>query len=403
MVPWIRKYDPDNTDNIVGQDKAISNLRYFIENYKDSRKKSCIIFGPSGSGKTSAVYAIANEIGLEVLEVNASDFRNKDQINLKVGSAINQMSLFSKGKIILVDEIDGLSGTKDRGGISEITKLMKRSTFPIVMTANNPFDQKFSSLRTKAELIEFQTLSYISISKRLEEISEKEGIKFEKDDIKTLARRAGGDMRSAINDLQLLVTKDKRLDKNSIDELSQRNKTESVPSALIRVLKTTDPLIALGAFENVDEDIDKLTLWIDENLPKEYTKGDDLARAYERLGRADVFKGRIRRWQHWRFLSYISLLITAGIAVAKDEKYKTYVKYSPTTRILKLWRAKMKYMKRKAIAEKIAEKTHSSSKYVIKSTLPYIQEMCRTSKKERKKMAEYFDLGKEEVEWLVKQ
>ncbi|MFH1316956.1 MAG: replication factor C large subunit [Candidatus Woesearchaeota archaeon] len=403
MAPWIKKYDPETTDDIVGQDKSVSNLRYFIENYKDSKKKSCIIFGPSGSGKTSAVYAIGNETGLEIVEVNASDFRNKDQINQKVGSAINQMSLFSKGKIILVDEIDGLSGTKDRGGISEITKLMKKSSFPIVMTANNPFDQKFSSLRSKSELIEFQTLSYISISKRLEEISKKEGIKFEKDDIKTLARRAGGDMRSAINDLQLLVTKDKRLDKNSIDELSQRNKTESVPSALIRVLKTTDPLIALGAFENVDEDIDKLTLWIDENLPKEYTKGDDLARAYERLGRADVFKGRIRRWQHWRFLTYINQLITAGIAVAKDEKYKTYVKYSPTTRILKLWRAKMKYMKRKAIAEKIAEKTHSSTKYVIKSTLPYIQEMCRINKKERERLAEYFDLGKDEVEWLVKQ
>jgi len=349
MVPWIKKYEPQTEKDLVGQDKQLSNLKTFIKYYKNNKKKTCILFGPSGCGKTSSVYALANDLKYEVVEVNASDFRNKDQINSRIGSAIKQRSLFSKNKIILIDEIDGLSGTKDRGAVSEIIKVIKNSSFPIILTAMNPFEQKLSSLRSKSDLIEYSSLSYNHICQRLNHIATKESIKTTENDLKILARRAGGDLRSALNDLQTLTTKDKSLKKDDINELYQRNKLESVPSALVKVFKTTDPLIAKTAFENVDEDLDKLILWIDENLPKEYTNPEDLARAYEKLSRADVFRGRIRRWQHWRFLSYIYELITAGIATAKDEKYKSFVKYTPTTRILKLWRAKMKYMKRKSL------------------------------------------------------
>ena len=402
MAPWINKYDPKKTSEIMGQDKPVALLKGFIENYNKSKKKACIIFGPSGSGKTCSVYAVGNELGLEIIEVNASDFRNKEEIGKKLGPAIKQMSLFSKGKLILVDEIDGLSGNKDRGGVGEIANLMKESTFPIIMTANNPFEQKLSSVRTKSDMIEFEAIDYANITKKLKEICGKEGIKYNEDDLKTLARRAGGDLRAAINDLQILVTKDNRLDKEAIDELSQRNQIESIPSALIKVFKTTDPLIAKSAFDNVDSDIDELMMWIDENLPKEYTKPDDIARAYEYIGRADVFRGRIRRWQHWRFLAYVSELMTAGVAVAKDEKYKVFVKYGPTTRILKIWRANMKYLKRKAVAEKMAARTHSSSRDVIQNTLPYMQEIFQKNPKEGKRLASFFELGQEEVEWMVK-
>ena len=81
----------------------------------------------------------------------------------------------------------------------------------------------------------------------------------------------------------------------------------------------------------VKEDLDESFLWLEENLPKEY-EGKDLERAFDCLSRADVFKGRIRRWQHWRFLVYINDLMTAGIALSKDEKYKKVISYTPQKR-----------------------------------------------------------------------
>ncbi len=397
--PWIMKYDPKDTSQIKGQDNAVSQLKVFVSDYKKSKKRSALIYGPSGCGKTSSVYAIADENSLEVVEVNASDFRNKDQIESRLGAALNQMSLFSKGKIILVDEIEGLSGTKDRGGLQAVIKLLETAKFPVILTANNPWDNKFSGLRSKSTMIEFDVPDNNNVTSVLKRIADSEKIGYEEDDLKVIARRSAGDIRAAINDLQILSASGKII-KEKIDELSDREKEESIINALLKVFKTTDPLVALPAFDYVPEDIDHRFLWIDENLPKEYSSPKDLARAYDMLSKADVYKGRIRRWQHWRFLVYINALTTAGIATAKDEKYKKFEKYSQTQRILKIWRANMKYQKRKAIAQKIAAGTHTSTKRALNDTLPYIKEIFKKDKALSERLAEEFDLDKDEVKWL---
>ena len=402
MTPLVHKYKPKSIKEIEGQDLQIEKLKDFIINHSRQKKKTALIYGPSGVGKTSSAYAIANDLNYEVCETNASEFRNSDQINQKVGNAIKQQSLFARGKIILVDEIDGLSGHEDRGGIQAITKLIENSHYPVILTATNPFDSKFSSLRSKSNLMEFKHLDYLSVAKILERICENEKIKFDEEILKSLARRCGGDARAAINDLQTLTQEKKDLSKESLEELADRNKTENIMSALNKIFKTTDLKIAVAAFDNVEEDLSQQLLWIDENLPKEYTKPDELAKAYDMLSKADVFNRRIRRWQHYRFLVYINAFITAGIAAAKNKKNKNLVEYKPTGRILKLWWANQKLAKKKAIAEKIAAKTHSSKKEILKSTMPYLPLMFK-DKVMGKNLVKELGLESEEVEWIKKQ
>jgi len=399
MTPLVHKYKPKTTKEIEGQSLQIEKLKDFIMNHSRQKKKAALVYGPSGTGKTCSVYAIADEIGYEVIEVNASDFRNAEQISQKVGNAIKQQSLFAKGKIILVDEIDGLSGREDRGGIQAITKLIENSAYPIVLTATNPFDNKFSSLRSKSNLVEFGQLDYLSVFKILKKICDNEKIRYDEEILKSLARRSGGDARAAINDLQMLAHSNKELAKESLEELSDRNKTENIMAALNKIFKTTDLKIAASAFDNVDEDLDERLLWIDENLPKEYTRPEDLARAYEMLSKADVFSRRIRRWQHYRFLVYINALITAGIASAKNERYRNLAEYKPTGRILKLWWAGQKAARKKEIAGRIAEKTHSSKKEILKSTMPYLPVMFG-NREMRGNIINELELNEEEAEWL---
>lgn len=402
MHPFTIKYQPKKTSEVVGQDSAIKKLKDFVVNFKKQKKNAILIYGPSGVGKTVSVHALANELDLEILEVNASDVRNADQINSMIGSAVGQMSLFSKGKIILVDEVDGLSGTKDRGGLLAIIKLIEKSSFPLVLTITNPWDYKFNKLRSKTEMVEFEPLDYLPIFEILKNICKNEKIKYEETVLKGLARRAGNDARAAINDLEILTIEAKELTKESLEELGERNQQDTILNALFKIFKTTDPNVAISAFDNVKEDLDEQLLWIDENLPKEYTNPEDLAKAYDKLSKADIFNRRIKRWQHWRFLVYINALITAGIAVSKKEKYKAHVQYKPTGKLLKLWWAKQKSMKKKAIAEKIAEKTHSSTKDVIKDTLPYLQAAFKKNKNFRAELTNELDLNMEEVEWLKK-
>ncbi len=115
MQPWPIKYQPKTHSEIQGQPSAVNALLEYARNFK--KGKAALIYGPPGSGKTCSVHAIAKELDLEIIEVNASDARNADAIKEKVGNALNQRSLFSKGKLILVDEIDGVAGNEDRGGL----------------------------------------------------------------------------------------------------------------------------------------------------------------------------------------------------------------------------------------------------------------------------------------------
>jgi replication factor C large subunit len=402
MYPFTLKYQPKTAKEIIDQDLAIKKLKDFVINFKRQKKNAVLLYGPSGTGKTISAYVMAKDLDLEILEVNASDVRNANEINSLLGSAISQMSLFSKGKLILVDEIDGLSGTKDRGGLQAITKLIEKSSFPIVLTVTNPWDYKFNNLRRRTEMIEFAPLEYLSIFKVLKKICIGEKIKYEDDVLKGLARRAGNDVRAAINDLQTLTIETNELTKKSLEDMGERNKTDTMINALFKIFKTTDPKVAITAFDTVDEKLDHQLLWLDENLPKEYTDPEDLAKAYDKLSKADVFNRRIRRWQHWRFLIYINALITAGVAVSKKEKYRKYVQYKPTGRLLKLWWAKQKSIKKKAIAQKIAEKTHCSTKDALKNTLPYLQFTFKKNKVFREQFTQELDLSKEEVLWLKK-
>jgi replication factor C large subunit len=397
------KYKPKTTKEIVGQDKALKELKEKISEYSSRKvRKALLIYGPSGTGKTSTIHALANELDLEIIEVNASDVRNTEGLESKVLPAIQQMSLFGKGKLILIDEIDGLSGTEDRGGVSTIVKFIDISPFPIILTANDPWEQKFNDIRKNSIMIEYKAITALEQAVRLKSICEKEGIEFDEDAISHLARVSQGDLRAAINDLENISGNNRKITRKDVEETSDREREETIINALLKVFKTTSPEIAINAYDKVEEDIDKIFLWLDENLPKEYTKAEDLAKAYENLSLADVYFGRIRRWQYYRFYVYIYNLLSVGVAISKTEKNPNFISYKPTDRILRIWMANQKNAKRKAIAEKISGKTHTSRKEAIKN-MPYLRIIFKNSdKKFVEKNMEHFKLEKEELDWLVK-
>mgnify|MGYP002725509449 CR=1 FL=1 len=397
MLPFTEKYKAITVSDIVGQDAAVQAAEQTITN----RGKALLLHGPPGTGKTSLAIALANDADLEFLEFNASDHRNANTIKEKLGGALGQQSLFSKGKLILIDEIDGLSGTKDRGGIKAIIDLIKTSAFPLVLTAQDSWNRKFSTLRKHCELVAMPPLHHDAIAQVLTKVCNEEKIKYEASVVTTLARRAGGDCRAALTDLQSMTQVSKALTKQALEELVQRSQIETIPQALVKVFKTTNPEIAISAFEHVVESSDDQFLWLDENLPKEYTKAADIERAYEAISKADIFRRRIRRWQHWRFLVYINALLTASIAVAKDEKYKTFVQYKPTGRILKLWWAKQKSMKKKAIAAKLGKASHSSERQMLRYVDHY-KSIFQNNQEMGDAIALYADLDKEEIAWLKK-
>ena len=396
MALFTLKYAPKNTAQVFGQQKAVAELKEFIVNYKQKKQKAALLHGPIGNGKTSSVYALAKELKYDILEINSSDLRNAESIASFLGSALGQQSLFFTPKLILIDEVDNISGVKDRGCIPALLKAIEKSAFPVILTANDLEDSKLKPLTKACQLIPYHKLQYRTIAHCLQWVCEQEGITFEEKALASLARQVDGDLRGALIDLQI-STPDKHFPFDRVLSLSDRKRTETILNALTLIFKSSSVENALGSLDDVDMDYKEVFLWMDENLPQEYLSASSLARAYEHLSRADVFQGRIRRQQHWRFLVYINSLLTAGISSAKEEKNPQFVQYRRTMRLLRIWQANMQNAKKKEIAGKVAAATHTSQRGAL-HYVPHLQALFQKSKEGT--LAEELDLTDEEIAWL---
>lgn len=390
-IPWSEKYRVHGLADIRGQDLAVDKVKAFLKMFP--RKRAIVLHGSPGVGKTSLAYAVAGEMGAEILELNASDFRNKEKIASIVGPASRQASLFGKGKIILIDEVDGISSMKDRGGLAELLGLIMKTSFPIIITANDIWDKKFSMLRKKAEVVGLREVDYKDILKILMDVVEKENCVISGEVLRGVAIRARGDIRAALNDLEILS----RMDGESLlREVGDRDKEESIFTALAKVFgnsKISEDMIKV--YDDVNIPIDDLFLWIEENIAIAY-KGEELCVALDRLSLADVYRGRIRRQRHYRFMVYEYFFLGAGIASVKEYDRGGFVSYKKPSRVLKIWLQNQRAAKQKSICQKYARVAHISTKGAMKDWM--LLRMILKSEAVRKEL----DLSKDEIAYLDK-
>ncbi len=389
MKPWCEKYKPKNLEEITIKDSFITKLIGIIDN-----KGVAMICGPTGCGKTSVVEAIANSGNFELIEMNASDFRNKLGVNSVVGNSLEQQSLFAKEKIILVDELNGISGNEDRGGVQALCKLMAKNSHAIVLCAEDPDADKIKSIKKKATLIKFEGVDCEDTVGTLKKICENENISYNEEDLKMIARRVGGDLRAAINDLQIHSCSGKLVLEGGSED-NERGREGNLSEALRLVFKSKKWENVSGVYDNVAVNHKDLMLWVEQNLPYEYSS-ESLANAFDSLSKADIFNRRIMRWQHWRYLVYIYQLLSCGIAFSKKDSKKGFVNYKRSSRPLRIWMNKQKNFKRKTISEKLASEFHTSKKKFIQEDLPFLKFMARHNKLPN------LGLLDEEVEWLKK-
>jgi len=362
---WTEKYRPKYFLDVKNQEVAVQTIKKFLMDFSMGKKgkKSVILHGPPGTGKTSLAYVAGKETNSEIFELNASDLRNKDKLREILRPATKQRSLIKKGKIILVDEVDGLSGMADRGGVLELLRIIESSAYPIIITANDIWNKKFSPLRKKSDLVQLKEIDYQTTKNVLIDILRKENKFISLDVLTNISVKAKGDLRAAINDLQTAS----QLENPADIVFDERNKEVDIFSAMRIIFKGSPNESMLRVFDSVKMNMDEIILWMEENIPLEY-EGEELAEAYECLSKVDIFKRRIYKQQYWRFLVYENAFLSYGISSAKKRgKSKVgFTNYRKPTRILKMWLNNRRIEKKKSISKKYAAYVHVGEKRALK-------------------------------------
>jgi replication factor C large subunit len=398
---WTVKHKPRSLSEIVGNYEGIKAFVDWLKSWdKGVPKKRCaFIYGPPGIGKTVAVEAAANDFKMEFVEKNASDYRTEEAVNRFAGLASQYGSLFGGKRMILLDELDGLTGTSDRGGVKAIIDIVKEAQCPIVLIANSAYDPRFGYLRNYCLLIEFKKPAAGDVAKRLKQISEEEGIVADDEALKFIAQRSGGDVRSAVNDLQALGQGKKKLVYEDVSWIGYRDRQDSVFNVLRMIFYGKTISGAKQAMNMSDVDNDMLFEWIYENVPTHFTDPHDLVRAMDALAMADVYRGRIRRTQDWSMMRYVVDYMTGGIAMARqNSKVSGWVPFKFPGRIMMLSRSRADRAARLDIGKKIKRKCHISAVRASREVLPYLRIIFKNNAEMASGIAKWLELDPEMVE-----
>ncbi len=400
--PWTVKHRPRTTQDIVGNKLAIEKLRQWLDSWSKGKpsKSAALLYGPAGVGKTVVTEAVSREKGWDLVEINASDDRSGEVFSRIAGLASTQSTLGGRGRLILLDEVDGINLREDQGAVTAILLVLKDSKFPLVLTANDAWDPKIRPLREACLLIELKYIGLRDGIPFLKKVLSKEGVSADEEALRLLLEKNNGDMRSTINDLQVLSGARRVISSNEVGWLSLRDRTESIFEVLRTVFNSKTVAAARRATNASDLDHEMLFQWIFENAPYQIPDPAELREAMLALSDADLFFARIRKTRSWHLLSYALDLMTAGVAVAKETPLKGFVPMKFPQRIASMARTRMARELRRSVGAAIGAKCHVSSRRAGQLYLPMLQLIYENDRERFGEIGSWFD-AKDQLEQVV--
>lgn len=209
-LPWVEKYRPKIMNDIISNEEMIRSLKEYI---KMKTLPHLLFFGPSGSGKTSTIMCCAFEIYGEyipymIMRLNASNERGIDIVRSKIKNFVsNKNNIFLPKerqdlfKMVILDEIDSM--TVEAQGMLRQT-IEKFSTTTRFCLICNEIDKINLALQSRCTSFRFSPLRTEDMKLKIIEICKNENIKHKKGAAESIVSVSNGDMRAAINLLQLI-------------------------------------------------------------------------------------------------------------------------------------------------------------------------------------------------------
>lgn len=202
--PLAYRMRPKDINGIIGQDHLVGENKVIRRMVKANQLASMILFGPPGTGKTSMAEALAKSLNLPYRELNAVIDKKKDM------EIVVEEAKMSGSMVLILDEVHRLDKAKQDFLLPHLENNLLTM---IGCTTSNPYHSINPAIRSRTHLFELNALKpndvAIALKRALEDKDEgygNENILISNDALDHFSQSANGDLRAALNGLELAVS-----------------------------------------------------------------------------------------------------------------------------------------------------------------------------------------------------
>ena len=383
---WSEKYRPQNISDMVGNEESRSAIMEWFAKWKKGTKPLLLV-GPPGIGKTTMAFLVAKQFGYDMIGLNASDVRSKSRINEILTPVLGNVSVLGT-PMIFVDEVDGIHGRGDYGGVAALVDILKEPTVPIILAANDDTSDKMKNIKKVVKTISFKKIPPRLLRVYLENILKKESAKLSPGSLIKVIDKSRGDIRSMINLTQSMVTGFNPQTETTFENIDVEDginaffKSKSVEEARgVLYSMQIDPREKINAFYSsiVTSSLDPETF----------------AKYLEIISEADMLYGKIVRTQNWRLLRYLNDIL---IKLYHNDDRVRYAQYNLSWPLLN--RIRWDGAKIKSLSSVMAKKLHLSSSAFVTFGLPFVLFCIKNNTLELELEETFGDIIEKEIELI---
>jgi len=299
---WVDKYRPRTVKQIIGQQGDKSNMRklmnwlrdweknrkkptskssFFNKDQDGSSHKAALLSGSPGVGKTTTATLVCEELGFSYIEMNASDTRNKKTLEEHISQSLSNKTMdgFLPGHkadprkhVLIMDEVDGMAGNEDRGGMQELISLIKNTKIPVICMCNDRNSQKIRSLANYCFDLRFQRPRVEQIKGAMMSIAFREGLKIPPQAMEQIILGANQDVRQVLHNMSMWTAKEKSInyDQAKADAAKAQKDIKMGPFDAARKLLSGAESSKMNLNEKSDMffcDYSLMPLFMQENYP----------------------------------------------------------------------------------------------------------------------------------------
>lgn len=355
---WSEKYRPKNLLDLIGNEEAkVSIVEWFGKWVKGI--KPILLVGPPGTGKTTLATLCAKQFGYDLIGLNASDMRNKQRIQDLLTPVLGNSSLLGK-PMIFVDEVDGIHGRSDYGGVEALVDILKEPTVPIILAANSDRSDKMKSIKKATKTILLKPIPPRLLRLYLESILKKEDASLSAGTLLRLVVMSQGDIRSMLNSAQALATGFEPQTEKSFQSVD----VEESVNAFFKA-KSVDEARTILYSLRIDPR-EKIQAFYSSVVSSDLTK-DEMQKMLYVISEADLIYGKIMKTQEWRLLRYLDSVL---LGLYKEGTAARYSQFNLSWPILNRLRWEGKAIR--GLITVLAKRMHVSRSSFATFYFPYL-------------------------------